>query len=383
MRERAARPALARIWRRLRGTRQSPARVALAVALGLFIGCLPVYGLHFLLCCLVCLPFGLDLLLCYLVANISNPFVAPFLITLEVELGSLLTTGEHAGFTLARARQTGVLGFLWQASVGSVFVGAGLGALGSAIAYVLARKRQAGGPPELDAPDSEEAFDAALLRTVERYRDAPIADRLYVAAKLRSDPLTRLLAGLPGDFGRVCDAGGGRGQFGLFLWELGRCTELCGFDSDARKVSVAARAAGADARFEVRDLLAAPIAAVDTLLLADVLHYLPIAEQDEALRRAAQCVPRGRILIRDLDAGTRGTPRSAVTRLFEWLAKTTGYNRGRAGRYYRPASELTAQLSGAGFSCEVLGASAGTPFANVLIVATSSATSTLSSTGSG
>src|SRR3954465_2262176 len=137
----AARRVVARIWHRVRGTRHTPARVALAVGVGLFVGCLPLYGLHFVLCCLVCLPFGLDLVLCYLVANISNPLVAPFLITLEVELGSLLTTGEHAAFTLARARQTGVLGFLWQALVGSVFVGSGLAALGGTIAYVVAGKR--------------------------------------------------------------------------------------------------------------------------------------------------------------------------------------------------------------------------------------------------
>ncbi len=380
----AARRALARIWRRLRGTRQSPARVALAVALGLFIGCLPLYGLHFLLCALLCLPFGLDLLLCYLVANISNPFVAPFLVTLEVEVGSLVTTGQHAAFTLARAKQTGVLGFLWQAGVGSVFVGSGLGALGSAVAYAIASKRQQRGNTELEATDSEEAFESALSRTVERYRRAPIADRLYVAAKLRSDPLTRLLASVPGDFGRLLDAGAGRGQFGLFLRELSRCSELYGFDSDARKLSIAQQAAGADAHFEVQDLLALHTTA-DTLLLADVLHYLPIAEQDEVLRRAVACVPRGRILIRDLDAApsTGLNARSAVTRVFEWLAKVAGYNRGRAGRYYRPASELTAQLTSAGFACEVLGASEGTPFGNVLIVATSSSSPMRSSSGTG
>src|SRR4051812_40229874 len=123
----------ARIWRRLRGDRQSPGRIALAVALGLFIGCLPVYGLHFVLCLLVCLPLGLDLVLAYLVANISNPLFAPFLITLEVEIGSLLSTGHHAGFTLEQAKQTGVLGFVFQAGLGSLFVGAGLGALGAGV----------------------------------------------------------------------------------------------------------------------------------------------------------------------------------------------------------------------------------------------------------
>ena len=59
-----------------------------------------------------------------------------------------------------------------------------------------------------------------------------------------------------------------------------------------------------------------------------------------------------------------------MTRFFEWLAKVTGYNRGRAARHYRPASELVAELVACGFACEVLGASEGTPFGNVLIVAT-------------
>jgi uncharacterized protein (DUF2062 family)/2-polyprenyl-3-methyl-5-hydroxy-6-metoxy-1,4-benzoquinol methylase len=363
----AARGLLPVIWRRLRGMRQSPSRVALAVALGLFIGCLPVYGLHFLLCSLVCLPFGLDLLLCYLVANISNPLLAPFLITLEVELGSLVTTGQHAAFTLARAKQTGFLGFVWQAGVGSVFVGSGLAALGAAVAYAVAN-RTGLAPRAAEDFDAEVALEAATLRTVERYRGAPIADRLYVAAKLRFDPLTRLLAGLPGEFGRVLDAGAGRGQFGLFLHELGRSAKVSGFDSDARKVRVARAAAAESAHFEVLAAWELPERELDTVLLADVLHYLPFAEQDALLVRAAACVKHGRILIRELDAAPAA--RSAVTRAFEWIAKQTGYNRGGEGRFYRPARDVTALLVSAGFVCEVLGASRGTPFGNVLIVAT-------------
>ncbi|HEY1535147.1 MAG TPA: class I SAM-dependent methyltransferase, partial [Polyangiaceae bacterium] len=296
-----------------------------------------------------------------------NPLLAPFLVTLEVELGSLVTTGQHAAFTLARAKQTGILGFVWQAGVGSVFVGSGLAAIGAAVAYAVASRIT---PVESDAlaADRDDELDAALLRTIARYRDAPIADRIYVAAKLRSDPLTRLLAGLPGDFGRVLDVGAGRGQFGLFLSELGRSTEVRGFDSDPRKIAVAQVAAAAAAHFEVQAALGFAARDVDTLLLADVLHYLPLAEQDELLRRAALCVKRGRILIRELDAEPVG--RSAVTRVLEWLAMISGYNRGGAGRHYRPASELVAQLTRTGFSCEVQGASQGTPFGNVLIIAT-------------
>jgi len=360
----ALRANIARIWRRLRGERQSPARVALAVALGLFIGCLPVYGFHFVLCAAICLPLGLDLVLAYLVANISNPFVAPFLITLEVEIGSLLSTGRHASFSLQQAKQTGILGFVFQAVIGSVIVGATLGAIGSAIAFVIARKRD---PAARGVRDDESEFDSAMQRTIQRYRAAKVGDRIYVAMKLNTDPLTRLLAALPGEFGRVLDAGNGRGQFGLFLWELGRCRDLSGFDSDERKVAVAGLAAAGDARFETLDLLEFREQEVDTLLLIDVLHYLPLAEQDELLRRAVRCVQSGRIVIRELDAGNAA--RSKITRGFEWLAKVSGYNRGRAGRHYRPAREIVAQLTEAGFACEVFGASEGTPFANVLIVA--------------
>jgi hypothetical protein len=153
----------------------------------------------------------------------------------------------------------------------------------------------------------------------------------------------------------------------LFLWELGRVAELMGFDSDARKVELARRAADGDAHFETLDLLEFREREVDTLLLIDVLHYLPLSEQDELLRRAGRCVKRGRIVIRELDAGNAA--RSAITRGFEWLAKVSGFNRGRAGRHYRPAQQLVDQLTRAGFSCELLGASEGTPFANVLIVA--------------
>jgi uncharacterized protein (DUF2062 family) len=359
---RALRRSVTRIWRRLRGVRQSPARVALAVGSGLFIGSLPVYGLHFFLCLLWCLPLGLDFLATYLAANISNPLVAPFLLTLEVEVGSLVLTGKYAAFTLERAKQTGILGFVFEAAVGSVFVGLGLALLGASIAFAVARRRSSENT-ELDkAVASDDQFEAALARTIERYRGAPLADRFYVAAKLRFDPLTRLLLRLPGDFGRVLDAGAGRGQFGLFLLESARLDALSAFDGDARKIDVCRIAAADGAIVEVRDLLAPLASEVDTVLLIDVLHYLPIGEQD------AERVPRGRILIRELDSvpGARG----AVTRMLEWLAKISGYNRGRADRHYRPAGELVTALTRAGFACEVLGASAGTPFGNVLIVAT-------------
>ena len=140
------RPTLRTVWRRLRGGEFHPVRFALSVAVGLFIGSLPLYGLHLPLCTLVCLPLRLDLVVAYVAANVSNPLVAPLLVVAEVDLGSLLLSGQHAPFDVARARENGVSGFAAQAAVGALALGSLLAASGGGLAFVLAsafrRRRQ-------------------------------------------------------------------------------------------------------------------------------------------------------------------------------------------------------------------------------------------------
>lgn len=349
------------LWRRLRGTPGSPWRAALAVALGLFIGCQPLYGLHLVLVLAVCVPLRLDAVLSYLAANISNPLVAPFLIFAEVEAGSFLLTGRFAAFDIAQARATGAVGFAQQLFVGSLLVGGLLAVLGFAIAWLVVSRRRAATPAS-----ASDSFEAALERTRARYATAPIGDRYYVAGKLAFDPVFRLVDGLGGNFGRVLDLGCGRGQLGLLLLERRRAVSLCGLDSDARKIDVA-RSAGHEATFAVADLASSELDSADTILLIDVLHYLPLGEQDELLRAACRALaPRGRLLVRELNADP--SARSATTRFFEWCARAIGLNRGRA-THYRPAVEITRVLESAGLRCTVQGASERTPFANVLIVA--------------
>lgn len=351
------------LWQRLRGTPGSPWRAALAVALGLFIGCQPLYGLHFVLVLAVCVPLRLDAVLSYLAANISNPLVAPFLIFAEVEAGAYLLTGRFVTFDVERARATGAAGFAGQLFVGSLLVGAFLALLGFAVAWLLASRRSAA---RATPPPKRDDFEAAAERTRTRYAAAPVADRYYVAGKLAFDPVFRLVSSLEGDFGRVLDLGCGRGQLGLLLLELGRASSVSGVDSDARKIEVA-RSAGPEAAFRVGDVARAEPSSADTVLLVDVLHYLPLSEQDDLLRASARAVgERGRLLVRELDADP--SARSSVTRAFEWFARKTGLNRGRA-THYRSALELTRVLEEAGLRCRVQGASERTPFANVLIVA--------------
>jgi SAM-dependent methyltransferase/uncharacterized protein (DUF2062 family) len=348
------------LWRRLRGTPGSAPRAAAAVAIGLFIGCQPLFGLHLVLVLAVCVPLRLDAVLSYLAANISNPFFAPFLIFSEVEAGAYLMSGRFVAFDVAHARAAGAAGFARYLLAGSLAVGAALAAVGFAVSWLAANRRS-----PRDPDPSEMAFNDAVDRTLSRYRTAAVSDRYYVAGKLAFDPMFRPLADLM-ELGRVLDLGCGRGQLVLLLLELGLATHATGVDSDARKIEVA-RTAGPDAHFEVADLMHAELPPADTILLIDVLHYLPVAEQDALLQSALEALsPGGRVIVRELDA--EPSAKGAATRVYEWIVRKIGLNRGRATAY-RPARHYVELLQSAGLSCSVQGASESTPFANVLIVA--------------
>jgi uncharacterized protein (DUF2062 family) len=124
----------------LRG-RNTRARLAISIALGVFIGCLPLYGLHIWLCLALCLPLRLDAVAATFASNISNPFVAPLLIFAEVQTGSYLLRGVVAPFDLERLRQVGFSGVLSEAMLGSLVVGGALAAIGGLLTWALTRPK--------------------------------------------------------------------------------------------------------------------------------------------------------------------------------------------------------------------------------------------------
>ncbi len=348
-------------WRRLRGGRLSPGRLGGSVALGLFVGCLPLYGLHFPLCLAGGVAFGLDVVVAYAAAHISIPVFAPFLLVAAVQLGSLALGGSTVDFDFSHAEFRDFGRVLLQLGVGSVLLGTTLGVVGGGIAGGLAhffeRRR---------ARTLASEGEAALRRTVARYVSAPRGDRHYVSSKLRFDPVTRGIerVGAERPFGRLIDAGAGRGQLGLFALELGVAHAVVGFDYDERKVAVARSAAQYDARFEVGDLKHASFVHCDTVLLVDVLHYLPPEFQDDLLERAyAGIEPGGRIVVRETNRA--GGPGAWLARAFEAIATLTGYNRGQR-LWYRSRDELVAVLRRAGAHIDE---GRGDLLSNVLVVA--------------
>lgn len=354
---------LTRLWRRLRGGATTPGRAAISVALGVFIGCLPLFGLHFALCSLICLPLRLDLVTCYLAANISNPLLAPALIAVELELGSWLLHGQTLSWDRSLATTDLISRFALELAVGAPLVGLLLAGVFGGLTFGVVRARSASARP---------ALRAAIARCQQRYAAAPRGVRYFVRGKLRYDPISAALTTW-GQLGEVVDLGCGRGQLSLLALELGQATRVRGYDIDAQKVEFARQAAlvatPLAARFEVLNLAATrgPDLSCDTILLLDVLHYLPLASQDSLLRSCAeQLRPGGRLILRE--AVVRPTPRSGLTRLAERLGSKLGVNQA-SGMFFRDPTELMQRLASLALSPALSQGSAATPLDNQLIIA--------------
>lgn len=127
----------------------SPRQVGLAVGIGVFLGCLPAYGLHPLMCIAAARWLRLNDALTYVAANISNPFFAPALIALEVAVGHRIRHGDASPVP----DSTGLLALstrellktapdlLLSCFVGSLPVGLVLGGLLGTGAWLVARWR--------------------------------------------------------------------------------------------------------------------------------------------------------------------------------------------------------------------------------------------------
>jgi uncharacterized protein (DUF2062 family)/trans-aconitate methyltransferase len=357
---------------KLRTEGMSPGKQAAAVALGVFIGVSPLYGLHLALCILLARLFRLNAGLTYLAAHISLPGITPFLLLAELETGRRLRGQSYLHVHIHNLRDLDLRQVALDLTIGTLAIGTVLAALFALFAWWLARRRQA--HPELEALLEESAC---------HYLKPGMLHWEFVRGKLRHDPIyfSLLREGLLPPEGKLLDLGCGRGiVFALILgareqWAKGKYPEgwapppprLTFHGIEGRpKVAEAAREALEDlAGIETGDLRTIDYPQADAILLLDVLHYLPAADQEAVLSKAVAVLhPGGVLLLREADAaaGWRFTATRVQERLSALLRRHWGQR-----FHYRSAEEWRDLLKGLGLTVDTQPMGMGTPYANVLV----------------
>ena len=354
----------------LRTEGDTPARQSAAVGIGVFIGCLPLYGLHLPLCLAACHLGRLNRIKMYLAANISNPAFAPLLLFISVQLGALVRTGHPYKLSLAAVSEAGPWRFGQDLLVGSLILGTGLGLVGAAIAWAIAR-----------APERTDAlFEAAA----DLYLPASITAWEFARSKLKADPAYGWImtsSALPRE-GKFLDVGCGQGLLLAALaiargwaheqrwpphWPAPPRYDLAGIEVRPRAAALARRALGNRATIVEGDVRDIAFDTADVIVLMDVLHLMPASAQQPLLARAVEALgPGGVLLVREADSGA-GWRFRAVQIGNRITALVRGNWRQRFA--FRSETEWRALLATFGLAVGRVPLPDGPVFGNVLLIA--------------
>ena len=231
------------------------------------------------------------------------------------------------------------------------------------------------------SPEARSLFEAAT----QPYARAGRYAWHFARGKLRHDPVyfSLLRQGLLPDRGRLLDFGCGQGVL-LALLEAAKAQyqagawprdwpapplnlALQGIELHADRVQTARQALGGSVQVIPGDLRVLDLQPCAVIVILDVMLYLDAAEQQHLLDRATAALePGGLLLLREADADAGFTFQAT-----KWSERLSGAFRGRFGQalHYRGAIQWIAELAKRGFAVGAEPMSAGTPFANVLLVA--------------
>lgn len=216
--------------------------------------------------------------------------------------------------------------------------------------------------------------DAQFTQLVETaaapYRSAGRFAWHFARGKLAGDPVFRHLveARLIPEHARLLDLGCGQGLLAALCVAAGvRLASYRGIELMARDVARAQRALGAGCGVVQGDIRAAEYGAADVAVILDVLHYMPVPDQDAVLERVRRALAPGGLLLLRVGDAAAGLP----FLLSNWVDWTVALVRGHgATRFHcRSVAQWRSALEALGFAVRTEAMSRGTPFANVLLAA--------------
>jgi SAM-dependent methyltransferase len=227
-----------------------------------------------------------------------------------------------------------------------------------------------------------------FFRTLARQAAAcyPSRDRFarhFAFGKLTRDPVFRhvLASGLIAPGARVVDLGCGQGLLAALLQSACRRaaagewpahwpqpahpSNIRGIEFVRRDVD-RARLATPEAQWVCGDMRTTEFGQADVVVMLDVLHYVEYEAQAEILQRVRESLGDGGVLILRV-ADASDTLRARITMAIDRLVmRLRGHPLPRL--YGKPLERWTRELAAMGFQLEAGPMSAGTPFANVLLV---------------
>ena len=123
----------------------APARLSLAIGLGVLIGVLPFYGLQMWIGLGAAVLARLNKPAVFLGTQISLPWVAPLLIAGSVEIGWWIFYGRFAELSLSSLHPRHLPSYFLPWLVGSLVLGLALGAIAFGLSYIIvSRMRRRG-----------------------------------------------------------------------------------------------------------------------------------------------------------------------------------------------------------------------------------------------
>lgn len=212
-------------------------------------------------------------------------------------------------------------------------------------------------------------FTGLVAEAAERYRQIGHWAAGFASGKMSQDPVYRaVIEQLPAE-GVLLDVGCGEGYLLALAAAARPELALVGIDHDAGrllKAQVALAGLIPSPQLTAQDAREG-LPAADVVTCLDVLHYLPLPQQDALIAAMARSLkPGGVLLVRE---GERGDGLgSAILELTERVSVALGRHQGD-GVFFRPSQSICDAMAASGMSVVTHPCRQGTPFANTLFIA--------------